>query len=53
MIEQPEIIRVYNKHMGGVDALDANAGRIKIKLKSKKWCLRIFFHITDVTVCNS
>lgn len=39
--------------MGGVDNLDANVGRYKIRLKSKKWYLRIFYHLFDLCVINA
>ncbi|XP_063913299.1 uncharacterized protein LOC135129959 [Zophobas morio] len=35
-INCPQIIKIYNKHMGGVDALDSHIGRHRIKIKSKK-----------------
>lgn len=41
-IDQPEIVRVYNKHMGGVDEIDANLGRLKTGLKSKKWYCQVW-----------
>jgi hypothetical protein len=47
------IVSVYNKHMGGVDLLDSLLGRQKIKIRSRKWYLRIFYHLLDVTVVNS
>jgi len=52
-IECPNIVNVYNKHMGGVDLLDSLLGRQKIKIRSRKWYLRIFYHLLDVTVVNS
>lgn len=39
--------------MCGVDLLDSHLGRYKIKLKSKKWYMRIYYHLLDLTVCNS
>lgn len=47
------IIQVYNKHMGGVDLLDGLLGRYKIKMRSRKWYMRVFHHLLDVTVVNS
>lgn len=52
-IDCPNIVNVYNKHMGGVDLLDSLLGRQKIKIRSRKWYLRIFYHLLDVTVVNS
>lgn len=39
--------------MGGVDLLDSYLGRSKIKIKSKKWYIRLFYHLLDLTVVNS
>src|SRR5436190_950665 len=36
-INCPFIIKEYNKHMGGVDLMDANIARHKIQIKSRKW----------------
>lgn len=49
----PYIIHEYNKHMGGVDLLDANIARHKILTKSKKWYIRIFYHLLDLTLANA
>jgi len=53
MVLFPNIISVYNKHMGGVDLLDAIIGRYKISIKSRKWYMRLFYHLVDITVTNS
>ncbi|KAJ8967797.1 hypothetical protein NQ317_012693 [Molorchus minor] len=52
-INCPNVIIQYNKHMGGVDLLDSHIGRYKIPLRSKKWYLRIFFHLLDVSLINA
>lgn len=49
----PQMIAVYNKHMGGVDLLDSHIGRHRIKLRSKKWYFRIFYHLIDLAVINA
>jgi hypothetical protein len=41
-VKCPQIVKLYNKHMGGADLLDSNTGRLKIKIKSRKWYFRIF-----------
>lgn len=52
-IDCPKIIKEYNAHMGGVDLMDSHLGRYKIRIKSRKWYIRIFYHLLDLTVINS
>ncbi|CAK1580646.1 unnamed protein product [Parnassius mnemosyne] len=49
----PKSITEYNSHMGGVDLLDSFMGRYHIRVKSRKWYIRIFFHLFDLAVINS
>lgn len=39
--------------MGGVDLLDANIGRYKIKMRTIKWYMRLFYNLIDVTIVYS
>lgn len=39
--------------MGGVDLLDSLIGRSKIRMRSRKWYLRLFYHLLDLTVVNA
>ncbi|CAK1589631.1 unnamed protein product [Parnassius mnemosyne] len=52
-VDCPQIVKVYNQHMGGVDLLDSFLGKYKIKIRTKKWYLRLFYHLIDVIVVNS
>ncbi|XP_025202907.1 piggyBac transposable element-derived protein 3-like [Melanaphis sacchari] len=52
-ISRPIVIEVYNSHMGGVDLIDSMIARYRIIMRSKKWYIKIFFHLLDVTVVNS
>ncbi|CAG5013226.1 unnamed protein product [Parnassius apollo] len=52
-INCPYIIKEYNAHMGGVDLMDSFIGRYRISMRSRKWYLRIFYHLLDMTVLNS
>ena len=36
-IDRPNCITVYNKHMGGVDLLDAHVSVYRIDVRGKKW----------------
>lgn len=53
MVTCPQLVQVYNVYMGGVDRLDSMLGYYRIKIRSKKWYLRIFFHLVDLTVVNA
>lgn len=52
-IERPEIVRVYNKSMGGVDRMDQNVSYYRIFIRSRKWTLRMVTHAFDIALCNS
>lgn len=49
----PKLIKEYNAHMGGVDLMDSFLGRYKIRMKSRKWYMRIFYHLLDLSVINA
>nr|CAH7744543.1 unnamed protein product [Callosobruchus chinensis] len=53
MIPCPDSVLIYNRYMGGVDLLDSMLGFYRIKIRSKKYYLRIFFHFIDMVVVNS
>lgn len=52
-VECPSIISLYNKFMGGVDALDAMIANYRIHIRSKKYYHRLFFHFVDMAIVNS
>ncbi|XP_028448168.1 piggyBac transposable element-derived protein 2-like isoform X1 [Perca flavescens] len=52
-VECPNIISLYNKFMGGVDALDALIAYYRIHIRSKKYYHRLFFHFVDMVIVNS
>jgi len=52
-IDCPQIISIYNQHMGGVDLLDSLMGLYRITIRSKKWYHRLFFHYLDMAVVNA
>lgn len=49
----PKAVMTYNRHMGGVDLLDALLGYYRIQIRSKKFYHRIFFQMIDMTVVNA
>lgn len=52
-IPRPKAVSIYNQYMGGVDLLDSMLGYYRIKLRSKKWYMRIFFHLIDLACVNA
>ncbi|XP_060870286.1 piggyBac transposable element-derived protein 3-like [Metopolophium dirhodum] len=52
-IDCPTVIKEYNRFMGGVDLLDSLIGRYKVRMRSRKWYMRIFYHLIDTSVVNS
>ncbi|GBP28452.1 PiggyBac transposable element-derived protein 4 [Eumeta japonica] len=49
----PRVIKEYNAHMGGVDLMDSFIGRYYTRIKSRKWTMRLFYHLLDITIINS
>ena len=49
----PNIVAVYNRHMGGVDLMDSLIGLYRIKIRSKKWYHRLFYHFVDTAMVNA
>lgn len=52
-IARPEIVKEYCAFMGGVDKMDFLISLYRIKLKTRKWTLKVIFHMVDLAVCNS
>ena len=40
----PEIVTIYNGHMGGADLIDSQVCYHQIKVRSKKWYYYLFFY---------
>ena len=36
-VPQPNIVKLYNKNMGGVDLFDKLRGHYRIRIRSQKW----------------
>lgn len=45
--KKPDIITLYNVTKGGVDKVDEMVGRYTVARKTRRWPLRIFFHVVD------
>lgn len=48
----PAVVRQYNKHKGG-DLLDSFLGKYRIKIRSRKWYIRLFHHLLDIIITNA
>ena len=53
MLSCSQLIKQYNKHMGGTELLDSIMGRHRIIMKSRKWYHRLFYHLLDMGTVNS
>ncbi|KAJ0175946.1 hypothetical protein K1T71_008120 [Dendrolimus kikuchii] len=52
-VQCPQIVRQYNKHMGGVDLADMLISLYKIPFKSRRWYLGIFAQLIDICLNNA
>ncbi|XP_041827207.1 piggyBac transposable element-derived protein 3-like [Melanotaenia boesemani] len=53
MVSRPEVVKLYNEAMGGVDLLDQLVSLYRTEIRSKKWTLRMITHAFDLAVVNS
>jgi hypothetical protein len=52
-IKQNEIIKNYNKFMGGVDLMDQMTKYYSIDKKSQKWTTKLVFHLFNIAFYNT
>ncbi|XP_015377550.1 PREDICTED: piggyBac transposable element-derived protein 3-like [Diuraphis noxia] len=52
-IKRPEIVKLYNQSMGGVDKYDQLISFFRTFMKSRKWTLRMVTHAFDMACVNS
>lgn len=52
-IKMPEVVKIYNNNMGFVDSADQMVSYYRLERKSKRWWLRIFWHLVQTTVVNA
>ena len=52
-IDCPEVIKKYNKHMGGTDRQDQNIAKYRISFRGKKWYGCIFTWLLDISIQNA
>lgn len=51
-VQRPEVIKLYNSSMGGVDKMDFLTQLYRINICSRKWPLRVIFHYVSLAVNN-
>ena len=51
-VKRPNVIKLYNAHMVGVDLLDMLVSFYRINNRSKKYYMKIIFHLIDLSVVN-
>ena len=49
----PNVICMYNRHMGGVDRVDENISLYRIAIPGKKWYFPLFCYLLNVCVNNA
>ena len=52
-IDMPSAIGQYNKCMGGIDKMDMLIALHPCRFKVRRWPMKIFFHLLDLTLCNA
>lgn len=53
LVSQPKLITEYNTHMGGVDKMDWNVQKYRIRIRGKKWYFPLLTNAIDVSVVNA
>ena len=49
----PTVINEYNKSMGGVDLADMLISLYRTAFKTKRWYIKVIFHLVDIAKVNS
>ena len=49
----PDVIKKYNKNMGGVDKSDMLTHLYKTPMRARRWYLPIFGYLIDIGICNA
>jgi hypothetical protein len=49
----PELVKLYNQHMGGVDLANARRKSYSCSRRSEKWWHTLFYYLLDASVVNT
>ena len=52
-VKRPSVIKIYNQFKGGVDLLDMLISLYRISIRSKKYYMKIIFHLIDLSIANA
>lgn len=52
-VSQPNIVRLYNSSMGGVDRADQNIATYRVMMRTKKWWWPLFAYCVDAMMQNA
>ncbi|XP_071842966.1 piggyBac transposable element-derived protein 4-like [Apostichopus japonicus] len=52
-VQKPKMVLDYNTHMGGVDVYDQLLSYNPVQRRYKRWWIKIFFRLIDMTIVNS
>ena len=51
-VPQPNIVKLYNKQMGGVDLFDKMRGHYRVRIRSRKWYWPLFRFCLNGSIVN-
>ena len=52
-VQIPNVLKTYNKYMGGTDLMDQNIGNYRVHIRGKKWYFPIFTWLIDCALQNA